>query len=164
MLFLVFAGEMGCLFSSARAAVAPNEQEGVCGPYYIWYQASPTDYDYDVEYIDLCGIIMNIRDIADDFDFVYFENTDGYPWRSLDNNHDGISDLFFIRWDQDYLKWEPESGCIRISMRNCRGKTLNEQCGYAAIRIQLHSQAIAMILLEMRYRISPILSRCHTEI
>ena len=136
MLFLVFAGEMGCLFSSARAVVEPNDLESVCGPYYIWYQVNPTDYDYNVEYIDLCGIIMNISDIVDDFDFVYFKNTSGYPWASLDKNTDGISDLFFIRWDQDHLKWQPESGCIRIYMRNCHGKTLNEQCGYAAIRIQ----------------------------
>ncbi|GAK55147.1 hypothetical protein U27_01978 [Candidatus Vecturithrix granuli] len=133
---LFFTGKIGFLFSSVRAAVEPNGQEGVCGPYYIWYQVSPADYDYAVDYVDLCGIIMNISDIVDDFDFVYFENTDGYQWRSLDKNHDGISDLFFIRREQDHLKWQPESGCIRIYMRNCRGKTLNEQCGHAAIRIQ----------------------------
>lgn len=136
ILCLLFAGEMGCLSSSARAAVEPNGQEGVCGPYYIWYQVSPADYDYAVEYIDLCGIIMNINDIVDDFEFVYFENTSGYPWASLDKNYDGISDLFFRRREQDQLKWQPDNGCIRINMRNCQGKTLNEQCGYAAIRIQ----------------------------
>ena len=135
-LFLLFAGEGSFFFSAAHAAVKPNGQEGVCGPYYIWYQVSPADYAYAVEYIDLCGITVNISDIVDDFDFVYFEDTSGYPWASLDQNHDGISDLFFLRREQHVLKWQPESGCIRIYLRNCHGQSLNEQCGYAAIRIQ----------------------------
>lgn len=134
--FLLFTGKMGFLFSSAHAAVEPNDQEGVCGPYYIWYQVNPEDYAYAVEYIDLCGITMNISDIVDDFDFVHFKDTISYQWESLDKNHDGISDLFFMRREQDQLKWQPESGCIRIQMRDCQRKTLNEQCGYAAIRIQ----------------------------
>lgn len=136
ILFLFFSGEIGVFFSSAHAAVKPNDQEGVCGPYYIWYQVSPEDYAYTVEYIDLYEITMNISDIVDDFDFVYFENTSGYLWASLDNNHDGVSDLFFLRREQHFLTWQPASGCIRINLRHCQGKTLNDQCGYAAIRIQ----------------------------
>lgn len=131
-LFFLFAG----IFSAAYAAVKPNGQEGVCGPYYIWYQVSPEDYAYVVDYIDLCGVTLTISDIIDDFDFVYFENTPAYSWASLDRNHDGISDLFFVRREQDVLKWQPESGCIRIHLRDCQTNTLNEQCGYAAIRIQ----------------------------
>ena len=137
-LLLLFVGAMQFVFagSSARAAVEPNDQEGACGPYYIWYQVSAEDYAYAVDALDLCGITFDISDIVDDFDFVYFEDTTSYHWSPLDKNHDGISDLFFTGREHSVLKWQPESGCIRIQVKDCQGKTLNEQCGYAAIRIQ----------------------------
>lgn len=136
LLSLMFIGFIEFTGISVWAAVEPNNQEGACGPYYIWYQVSADDYAYAVDALDLCGITFDISDIVDDFDFVHFQDTSVYLWSPLDKNHNGISDLFFTGRERTVLKWQPESGCIRIQLQDCQGKTLNEQCGYAAIRIQ----------------------------
>ena len=49
-----------------EAAVAPNGQLGACGPYYIWYQVTPDAYPSLIDYVDLCGITFDIRDVLKD--------------------------------------------------------------------------------------------------
>ena len=85
------------LFSSTHhlgAAVAPNGQYGACGPYYLWYQTGPMHYQ---KYLDICGITFDISDVIDDFDFVYFGDTEASRRASLDKNQDGVSDWSFFR-------------------------------------------------------------------
>jgi hypothetical protein len=93
----------------SSAAVAPNQQYGQCGPYYLWYQIGPDSYTYSGDYIDLCEITFDISDVLDDFDFVYF--TARRAW--LDRNRDGISDQWFTPeepqpQDQDQNQDQPQ--------------------------------------------------------
>lgn len=124
------------LFSSTHysgAAVAPNGQYGACGPYYLWYQTGPMHYQ---EYLDVCGITFDISDVIDDFDFVYFEDTEASRRASLDKNQDGVSDWSFFRRYGNWLEWRPQSGCVRIRQRGCEQNTFNPACGYAMISVQ----------------------------
>ncbi len=124
-----------------RAAVAPNEQYGKCGPYYLWYQVGPDSLRYSGDYIDLCEITFDISDVIDDFDFVYFTERRAL----LDKNRDGISDQYFYfppenqnkeNQNKTQLKWKPDGGCVRINLWECWGTTFNENCGYSMISIQ----------------------------
>jgi len=115
------------------AAVASNGQYGACGPYYLWYQTGPVSYQ---EYLDVCGITFDISDIIDDFDFVYFEDTEAFHRVSLDRNQDGYSDWSFFRRYGNRLEWRPQSGCARIRQQGCEQNTFNPACGYAMISVQ----------------------------
>lgn len=118
-------------------AVSPNGKTGACGPYYIWYQTTPDVYPPLMDFIDLCGITFDSRDINQDFDFVYFADTAAVQRAALDQNQDGISDLFFVKKDQRLIEWKPEGGCVRINLNECQGgKGFNPRCGYAMISIQ----------------------------
>ncbi len=118
-------------------ALSPNGQAGTCGPYYIWYQTTPDVYPPLMDFIDLCSIRFDIRDVAQDFDFVYFTDTAAYQRAELDLNHDGISDLFFTKKDERSIEWKPEGGCARIDLNQCQGgKGFDPRCGYAMISVQ----------------------------
>ena len=134
---MIFAG-LAAHGADARAAVAPNNHTGNCGPYYIWYQATPDAYPPSIDSLDLCEITFDISDVVDDFDFVYFSDTAASKRAALDQNKDGISDLFFAGRTQNYLKWRPNNGCMHIDLHQCQGrqKGVNEQCGYAMISVQ----------------------------
>lgn len=121
---------------SGEAAVAPNGKEGTCGPYYLWYQVSAADFPHPMEYVYLCGVTFEINDVVDDFDFVYFTDTENIRRSHLDSNQDGISDQFFFKEEQNYLEWQPHGGCVRVNLRQCQDNQLNVHCGYAMIRIQ----------------------------
>ncbi len=118
-----------------EAAVSPNGQEGACGPYYIWYQVSADNYGYALDYVDLCGITFDTSDVVDDFDFVSLD-TGVLKGASLDEDHDGISDLNFFGREQNQLIWQPETGCTRINLRECQGSRMDKRCGYAMINVQ----------------------------
>ncbi len=118
-------------------ALSPNGQAGTCGPYYIWYQTTPDVYPPLMDFIDLCSIRFDIRDVNQDFDFVYFTDTDAYQRAELDQNHDGMSDLFFVKKDERSIEWKPDGGCVRIDLNECQGgKGFDPRCGYAMISIQ----------------------------
>ncbi len=119
-----------------EAAVAPNQQQGQCGPYYIWYQTGPDSYTHPTDYIDLYGITFDISDVVDDFDLVYFTDTPAFQRAALDKNRDGISDQYFYRINGNQLEWRPEHGRIRITQRGCWGSKFLPNCGYAMICIQ----------------------------
>lgn len=147
------------------AVASPNGQYGQCGPYYLWYQIGPEALTYTGDYVDLCEIIFDIQDVVDDFDFVYFTDTETIRRAALDQNHDGISDLYYAplrnvqqlseEQNQDrkklieqprdeatpppnpnLLRWQPAHGCVRVNLRECWQSTFNERCGYAMISIQ----------------------------
>jgi len=124
------------LVQKLEAAVAPNQQNDKCGPYYIWYQIGPDSYTHPADYIDLYGITFDISDIVDDFDFVYFTDTRTLQRASLDKNRDGASDRHFFRINGNQLEWSPINGRVRITQRGCWGSVFNENCGYAMISIQ----------------------------
>jgi hypothetical protein len=120
-----------------RAAVAPNDQTGECGPYYIWYQTSPDSYPPLLDYLDLCGITFDISGVVSDFDFVYFTDNEKFQRAGLDKDRDGVSDLFFEGRSQNQLKWRPPNGCVRVNLRECQdGIGFRRECGYAMISIQ----------------------------
>ena len=130
MFALLWAGNL-------HAAVAPNDQTGECGPYYLWYQTSPDSYPPLVEYLDLCGITFDISDVVNDFDFVYFSDNENFQRAALDEDRDGVSDLFFAGRTQNQLKWSPPGGCVRVNLRQCQGGIgFKEECGYAMISVQ----------------------------
>ncbi len=116
-----------------HAAVPPNGQEGACGPYYLWYQDGPVGYQ---QYFDICGIIFDISDVVDDFDFVYFADNAVFQRTSLDHDRDGFSDWSFIGRTGNLLEWRPEGSCVRITQRGCEQNRFNPACGYAMIQVQ----------------------------
>ena len=136
-LVLAFAGILAGAADVGAKAMSPNGKAGVCGPYYIWYQTTPDVYPPLMDFVDLCGITFDIRDINQDFDFVYFTDTDAVQRAAFDQNHDGISDLFFVKKDQRVIEWKPEGGCVRIDLNQCQGgKGFDSRCGYAMISVQ----------------------------
>ena len=125
-----------CIQTVGAKAVAPNKQEGKCGPLYLWDQIGPDSYTWPTDYVDLYKITFDISDIVDDFDFVYLTDTPTLPKSHLDRNRDGISDLHFFRRSNNQLEWKPRNDRVRITQRGCWASQFNENCGYAMIGIQ----------------------------
>lgn len=116
-----------------EAAVPPNSQDGECGPYYFWYQTGPTGYQ---QHLDVCGITFDISDAIDDFDLVYFEDSEIGRRIDLDENRDGISDENFFRRQGNIVEWRPSKECVRITQQGCESTEFDKRCAYAMIRLQ----------------------------
>ncbi|MCP4405165.1 MAG: DUF11 domain-containing protein, partial [bacterium] len=90
-----------------------------------------------IDYLDLCGITFDISDVVNDFDFVYFTDNENFQRAALDQDQDGVSDLFFEGRTQNQLKWKPPDGCVRVNLRQCQdGVGFRKECGYAMISVQ----------------------------
>jgi len=134
---IALAGMFANVTDVPAKAAAPNGKSGVCGPYYIWYQTTPEVYPPLMDFVDLCGITFDSRDLTQDFEFVYFTDTEAYQRAELDQNQDGVSDLFFFKKDQRLIEWKPAGGCVRVDLNQCQGgRGFDPRCGYAMINIQ----------------------------